>query len=178
MKLKQFVQLTTISILFLTLGLLCANSNILASETDNSDRCSAIPLETAAGILNVSIEDLHKSSTDLMVSPDDLERKIYKTPPYTCSIRSKTNFLKLITYVVYVYNDPGQARLEFEKMKTGFETISKVDALPDIGDATFWAGDNRFQRMVSIKGGIVIDILSPKDFELQKQLIRQVLDTF
>lgn len=177
MKLKQFVQLTTFTILFLTLGLLCANSSILASETDNIDRCKAVSLESAAGILNVTIDELHKSSSDLMVSPDDLERKIYKTPPYTCSISSKTNFLKIITYVTYDYNDPGQARLEFDKMRNGFETVSKVDMVPDIGDAAFWAGDNRFQRMVSIKGGVVIDILSPKDFEIQKQLIRQVLDT-
>jgi hypothetical protein len=37
-------------------------------------------------------------------------------------------------------------------------------------------GDIRFQRMVSIKGDTVIDVLSPKGFELQKQIIRLVLD--
>ncbi len=63
-------------------------------------------------------------------------------------------------------------------MKKGYGTISKVDAVSDIGDETFWAGDNRFQRMVSIKGVIVIDVLSPKDFSLQKQIIRLILEKY
>ena len=63
-------------------------------------------------------------------------------------------------------------------MKNGYGTISKVDAVPDIGDETFWAGDNRFQRMVAIKGAVVIDVLSPKDFSHQKQIIRLALDKF
>jgi hypothetical protein len=32
--------------------------------------------------------------------------------------------------------------------------------------------------MVAIKGGVVIDVLSPKEFNLQKQIIRLVLDKF
>ena len=178
MKLKRLLQLTTISILFLTLGLLCTNSKILASETDGTNRCSGITLENAATILVVSTDDHHQSSSDLMVSPDDLQKKIYKIHPYNCTIRSKSNFLKFITYVTYVYNDPGQARIEFNKMQKGFESISKVDVVPDIGDEAFWAGDNRFQRMVAIKGDVVIDVLSPKDFNLQKRIIRLVLDKF
>jgi hypothetical protein len=178
MKFKRLFQLTTISFLFLTLGLLCTNSKILASESDSTTCCSGITLENAATILLVSPDDLHKTCRDFMVSPDDLQKKIYKIRPYNCTIRSKSNFLKLITYVTYVYNDPGQARIEFNKMQNGFESISKVDVVPDIGDKAFWAGDNRFQRMVAIKGDVVIDILSPKDFNLQKQIIRLVLDKF
>ena len=78
MKLKRLLQVTTISILFLTLGVLCTNSKILASETDGTNRCSGITLENATTILDVSTDDLHKSSSDLMVSPDDLQKKIYK----------------------------------------------------------------------------------------------------
>lgn len=178
MKFKRLLQLTTISFLFLILALLCTNSKILASETDSTNRCSGITLENAATILLVSPDDLHKTSRDLMVSPDDLQKKIYKIRPYNCTIRSKSNFLKFITYVTYVYNDPGQARIEFNKMQNGFESISKVDVVPDIGDEAFWAGDNRFQRMVAIKGDVVIDVLSPKDVNLQKQIIRLVLDKF
>ena len=113
-----------------------------------------------------------------MVSPEDLQKKIYKIPPYNCTIRSNSNFLKLITYVAYVYNDPKQARIDFNKMQHNYESLSKVDTVADIGDEAFWVGDNRFQRMVAIKGDIVIDVLSPKDFNLQKQIIRLVLDQF
>ena len=178
MKLKRLLRLTTISILFLNLGMLCTSSKILATETDGTNRCSSITLENAATILVVSTDDLQKSSRDLMVSPEDLQKKIYKIHPYHCTIRSKSNFLKLITYVTYVYNDPGKARIEFDKMQKNFESLSKVDVLPDIGDEAFWVGDNRFQRMVAIKGDVVIDVLSPKDFNLQKQIIRLVLDKF
>ena len=41
-------------------------------------------------------------------------------------------------------------------MQNSFEAIAKVDVVPDIGDETFWVGDNRFQRMVSIKGDVVV----------------------
>jgi hypothetical protein len=178
MKFKRLLCLTAISVLFLNLGVLCTSSEILATETDGTNRCSSITLENAANILAVSTYDLQKSSRDLMVSPEDLQKKIYKIHPYNCTIRSKSNFLKLITYVTYVYNDPGKARKEFDKMQKNFESLSKVDVIPDIGDEAFWAGDNRFQRMVAIKGGVVIDVLSPKEFNLQKQIIRLVLDKF
>ena len=178
MKFKRLLCLTAISVLFLNLGVLCTSSEILATETDGTNRCSSITLENAANILAVSTDDLQKSSRDLMVSPEDLQKKIYKIHPYNCTIRSKSNFLKLITYVTYVYNDPGKARKEFDKMQKNFESLSKVDVIPDIGDEAFWAGDNRFQRMVAIKGGVVIDVLSPKEFNLQKQIIRRVLDKF
>ncbi|MCF8057549.1 MAG: hypothetical protein K9K37_13050 [Desulfocapsa sp.] len=178
MKRKRLLQLVTISILFFTLGPLGTNSKAHASEKDSMNHCSSITLENAAAILAVSADDLQKSSSDLMVSPDDLEKKIYKIQPYSCTIRSKSNFLKFITYVTYVYSDSGQARIEFNKMQKGFASISKVDVVSDIGDEAFWAGDNRFQRMAAIKGNVVIDILSPKDFELKKRIIRLVLDKF
>ncbi len=175
-KIKRLFRLTTISILFLILGMLYTHSKILAAETDSANRCNSITLENAAIILVVSTDDLQKSSSDLMVSPDDIREKIYKIQPYNCTFRSGLNFLNFITYVTYVYNHSEQAHIEFNKMQKGFESVSKVDIVPDIGDETFWVGDNRFQRMVSIKGDVVIDVLSPKEFNLQKQIIRLVLD--
>jgi len=145
---------------------------------DGTQRCRDITLENAAAILGVSADDLQKSSRDLVVSPEDLRKKIYKIIPFNCTIRSKSNFLKLISYVTYVYNDPKQARLDFKKMQQNYESVSKVDAVSDIGDEAFWVGDNRFQRMVAIKGDMVIDVLSPKDVNLQKQIIHLVLDNY
>jgi len=175
MKIKRLLRFTTISILFLNLGVICTSSKILATRTDGTNRCS-ITLEDAAAILAVSADDLQKSSRNLMVSPEDMQQKIYKIYPFNCTIRSKSNFLKLITYVTYVYNDAGQARIEFNQMQKNYESTTKVDAVPDIGDGAFWVADNRFRRMVAIKNDTVIDVLSPKDFDLQKQIIRIVFN--
>ncbi|MBU0960338.1 MAG: hypothetical protein KKH60_02340, partial [Proteobacteria bacterium] len=158
--------------------LLTNTSNILAAENTDTNRCSGITLEKAAIILGVSIDDIQISSSDLMISPDDLKKNIYKIHPYSCAVRSKSNFLKIINYVTYVHNNPDKARTEFNKIRKGFESISTVDVLADIGDEAFWAGDNRFERMIAIKGDVVIDVLSPKDFDLQKQIIQQVLNNF
>lgn len=177
MKFKRILQLTTNSLFILIFVLLCTN-RALASEADGGNRCSGISLVSAAAILGVSADNLQENSSDLMVSPDDIEKKIYKILPYNCTIRSKSNFLQFITYVTYFYNDTGQARIEFDKMRKGFESISKVDVVSDIGDASFWAGDDRFQRMVAMKGNVVIDVLSPKDFNRQKRIISLVLDNF
>ena len=82
----------------------------------------------------------------------------------------------MISYVTYVHNKDEQARLEFERMKEGFETVSKVDIIPEIGDASFWAGDSRFQRLVAVKGDALIDVLNPKDFDMQKRIVLLVLN--
>ncbi|MBU0945317.1 MAG: hypothetical protein KJ804_10030 [Proteobacteria bacterium] len=178
MNLTPVRQVTILSILFLALTLSATNPKALASETEKSNRCSGISLEGGATLLALSITDLQQSSSDLPVSPDDLKKNIYTRPPYSCSIRSKSNFLKGITYVTYVYNAPGDARLEFSKMKKGFASTSTVEGIADIGDEAFWAGASRFQRLVAVKENVVIDVLSPKDFDLQKQIIGLVLEKF
>lgn len=175
MKLKIVSRLTIISIIFLVMCVLFTVSRNFAAETDNTNRCKSISLENAATILAVSTDDLQKNNSDIMVSPEDIKKKTFKIQPCNCAIRSKTNFLKGINYIIYEYNDPGQARIDFKKMHNSYGTISEVDVVPDIGDETFWVGDNRFQRMVSIKGDVVVDVLSPKEFDLQKQIISLVL---
>ena len=176
MKLKQVLRHVTVWTVLFNLTLFWTSSEMLASEVDSTNRCSSIPLEDAASILGVPVNDLQTSSSDILVSPEDLQKKTYETLPYNCSIRSTSNFLKSIMYVTYVFNDPDLARKEFNKMREGYATISKVDAVPNSGDETFWAGDNRFQRMVAIQGNAVIDILAPKDFSQQKQILGLVLD--
>jgi hypothetical protein len=178
MQLKKIVRLTSIWILFLVVCMLFIAPWNVAAKTDSTSRCNSITLENAATILVVSTDDLQKSNTDIMVSPDDIKNKTFKMQPYNCAIRSKSNFLKGINYIIYVYNDLGQARIDFKKMQNSYAAISKVDVVPDIGDVTFWVSDNRFQRMVSIKGDIVVDVLSPKEFDLQKQIVRLVLGKF
>ncbi|WP_319407798.1 hypothetical protein [uncultured Desulfosarcina sp.] len=175
MTLRKILRLTTISILFFFNCILFTLPQSFAAETDNKSRCNRITLEKAAIILGVSTDDLQKSNIDIMVSPDDIKKKTFKIKPCTCAIRSKSNFLKGINYIIYVYNDPGQARIDFNKMQNNYETISTADIVPGIGDETFWVSDTRFQRMVSIKGNILVDVLSPKEFDLQKQIISLVL---
>ena len=178
MELIKILRLTSISVFFLVLCMLFAVPWDSAAETDGTNRCNSITLENAAIILGVSTDDLQENNADIMVSPDDIKNKTFKIQPYNCAIRSKSNLLKGINYIIYVYNDLGQARIDFNKMQNSYGAISKVDIVPDIGDETFWVRDNRFQRMVSIKGEVVIDVLSPKEFDLQKQIIRLVLGEF
>lgn len=175
MTLKKILRLTTISILFITMCILFTVPQNFAAETDSTNRCNSISLESAASILIVSTDDLQKSNMDIMVSPDDIKNKTFKIQPCNCAIRSKSNFLKSINYIIYEYNDPKQARIDFNKMKNNYGTISKIDVVPDIGDGTFWVGDKRFQRMVSIKGDVLVDVLNPKEFDLQRQIISLVL---
>lgn len=169
------LRFTTILMFFFVLCTLFAIPQNFAAETGNTKYCTSISLENAATILGVSIDDLQTNNTDTMVSPDDIKKKTFKMPPYNCSIRSKSDFLKGISYIIYVYNDPGRALIEYNKMQNSYGTISKVDVVPGIGDETFWVSDNRFQRMVSIKKDVVIDVLNPKEFDLQKQIIRLIL---
>ena len=164
MTLKKRFRLTTISILFIVMFILFTVLPNFAEETDNTNRCNSITLESAASILVVSTDELQKNNMDIMVSPDDIKNKTFKIQPCNCTIRSKSNFLKSINYII-----------DFNKMKNNYGTISKVDVVPGIGDGTFWVGDNRFQRMVSIKGNVLVDVLSPKEFDLQKQIISLVL---
>ena len=63
-------------------------------------------------------------------------------------------------------------------MKNNFTTTSKVDAVSDLGNEAFWVGDKRFQRLVARQDNIVIDVLSPIDFNQQKKLIQLILATF
>lgn len=176
MKSKRLLRLLAISVLFLNLGFMGANSEIVAAETADTERCTSITFKEGAAILDVSTDDLQTTSHDIMVSPDDLQKKIYKTPPYNCTIRSKSDFLKSIAYITYIYSDPKQAHSDYIKMKKGYESVSTVEDIPGLGDKTFWVADNRFQRLVGAKGTVLVDILSPKDVNLQKQVIRLVLD--
>lgn len=178
MKFKKIFLLTTISILFSFVCILFTIPINFAAEKDNINHCNSISLDRAATILVVSTDDLQKSNIDIMVSPDDIKKKTFKMQPYNCTIRSKTNYLKSINYIIYVYNNTGQAHIEFKKMKNNYATISKVEVVPDIGDETFWVDDNRFQRMVSIKGDVLVDILGPKEFDAQKQIISTVFGNF
>jgi len=63
-----------------------------------------------------------------------------------------------------------------ETFQRDFSTVSRVEEVPGLGDETFRVDDKRFQRMIAIKGGIMIDVLTPADPNLQKQLLRLVLD--
>lgn len=93
MKGNRWLQQTTASLPFFCLGMLCFDSNSFAAETDRADRCNRIALEKAAAVLGAPADERQKSSKYLMVSPDDLQEKIYRTHPYSCTIRSKTDFL-------------------------------------------------------------------------------------
>ena len=156
---------------------LSAASPLLAADS-TAGCCDRFAMDRAAAILAVSPDDLLRSSHDLMISPEDQQNHVYQTTPCNCTIRSKSNFLRSISYVTYVYTDPGRACAEFNRMRENFATVAKVDPIAGIGDHAFWVGDSRFQRLVAIRGGVVVDVLSPKDFAAQQQTVRLVLERF
>jgi hypothetical protein len=78
MKIKTILRLTTISMIFIVMCLLFAVPRNFASETDSDNRCNSITLENAATILVVSTDDLQKSNNDIMVSPEDIKKKLLK----------------------------------------------------------------------------------------------------
>lgn len=168
----------TIFILFLSLSFIFTYCLAFAGEKGNLCRCEGFSLQSAADILNVPVDDLQLNSTEIPVSPEDLQDKTFKTNPSSCTFRSKSDFFKLITYITYVFNDLQKARMEFAKMKKGYESISRAERIEDMGDEAFWVGDERFLRLVAIKGPVVVDVLSPKDFDLQKQVVHVVFKSF
>ncbi len=143
-----------------------------------ADRCTVPDLAAAAAILGVAPDSLQRSSSDIPVSPADQQRQIYRVPPYACYFRVKNNFVKTISYQVYPYRDPRLARQEFARMRDNFATVARVDAVPGLGDQAFHVVDRRFRRLVAVKGGTLVDILSPGDFSRQQRVMRLVLQQF
>ncbi len=157
--------------------LFCLAMATTASAADTETLCGPLGPEQAAAILSVPETDIIGNSRELEVSPEDIRKKTYSRPPVSCSFRSKSDFLKNLTYVRYVFADPAQARTEFLKMKQGFETVSAVDTILDLGEEAFRAGDQRFRRLVARQGGMVIDVLNPKEFDTQVRVLRLILGT-
>ncbi len=129
----------------------------------------------AAAILDIKPTDLGVRSFPQMVSPDDTKNKTYKVPPCSYGYRSKSNFRKAFSYVVYTYNDPQRARRDYTTMKGNFSTAAKVEELSGLGDAAFWVNDSRFPRLVAVKGNVLIDVMNPRDVKLRKQVAALVL---
>lgn len=158
------------------LGFFCVGMATVNASNKKGTACSqGLSSAEAASVLGVKANDLNVRSFPQMVSPDDTKNKTYKVPPCSYSYRSKTNFRKGISYVVYIYNDPKRARRDYETMKGNFATSAKVEKVPGLGDEAFWVNDKRFHRLVAIKGNRMVDILNPTDVKLQKRVMVLVL---
>ena len=134
-----------------------------------------LSLDKAASILRVAPRDLNQRSYELPVSPENQKNRIYKVPPCRYTYRSKTNFVKSISYTVYEYTRSGKAWSVFETMKDNFKTVAKVEMVPGLGEAAFWVNDKRFHRLVVLKDKIMMDVVSPKNLALQKQVVRVLM---
>jgi hypothetical protein len=167
-----------IFVYFLACGFPYAGTTAIAMEKGDTGGCDGISIEEAAVILGKSPDDLLKSSNDGLVSPDDIRKKTYKVPPCTCRIKSKSDYLKSVNYIIYIYNDPGRARDDFDTMRTDFKVVAKVDDTPGLGDQAFRAVNSHLERMVALKGGVLIDVLTPGDFARQKRVVELVLREF
>ncbi len=133
--------------------------------------CGGLSMEEAAGILGVAVGDLRQGSQDLPVSPEDTRNKIYRTPPRFCWVRSASNLLKSISYTIYQYADPDQARAAYNTMRDNFATVARIDAVAAPGTEAFRVDDSRFRRTVAHRHGVVIDIHRPADAALQRRIM-------
>ena len=172
MKLRKFRQIFTFAVLVFFVFVAQGRST---GRKDAACR-HEIPIEKAAAILGVAAGDLNLRSFKQPVSPDDQKNKTYKVPPCSYGYRSKSDFLKSISYTVYDFSRPEKARSVFETMKGNFKTVAKVETVQGLGDEAFWVNDKRFHRLVSLKGGVMVDVLRPKKLELQKRVIQLLLE--
>ncbi len=175
MKNKKHTGIGIILLLLLSSWFQSSQMSIAFAGKDNS--CShEIPLDQAAAILGVAAGDLNHRSYEQPVSPENQKNKTYKFPPCIYRYRSKSDFLKSINYTVYDYNSSQKARSVFNTMRSNFETVAKVEAVSGLGDQAFWVNDDRFHRLVTIRGTVMIDVVSPKTPEVQKRIARFLLD--
>ena len=174
MRSRRCLGLGIVMVLLFYFGFQWIHSGVAFGKKDSACRYE-IPLDQAAAILGVAAGDLNRRSFKRPVSPEDQKNKTYKISPCGYGYRSKSNFLKSISYTVYNYSRPQKARSVFDTMKGNFKTVAKVEAVQGLGDEAFWVNDPRFHRLVALKGTLMIDVVSPKELKLQKRIIRLLL---
>jgi len=138
--------------------------------------CQDISTQELASILQISPDDIIIKGYYEPVSPEDKKNKLYKVPPCRCRLSSRSSFLKAASYVVYVFNDPVQAKQSFLEMKENFSTAAEVKDLSGIGVQAFWVDDDRFCRSLAYKGNVMVDVMSPRKEKLQKRVLSIVLE--
>lgn len=174
MWIRQHLNIVNIFVFVMVFGFAFPGNGDASKKTGK--KCSyEIPPVRAAALLSISPDDLVVNILGQMVSPDDIKAKLYTVPPCSYNYRSKTSFLKSISYTVYIYNDLQRMFADYEKMKGNFSTVSKVDAVPGLGDKAFWVGDKRFRRLVAIKGNLLIDVIRPGDLKRKREIVQMVL---
>jgi len=132
-----------------------------AAASKGRGPCQAVSKAQAADILGVQQSDL------LVQTFDDL--------PSRCVIRSKSNFLKSISFSVYHEGSAAEAKRDFDKMRQALGILSKIETVPGLGDAAFWAGNDRVKRLALIKDSVFIDIRSPRKRAQQEKIARILL---
>jgi len=174
MRVRRHLNIVNVFVFVMAFGFVIPGSGAASGKTGKV--CTyKIPPDKAAALLSISSNDLSINILGKMVSPDDIKAKTYKVPPCGYYYRSKTSFSKSISYTVYIYNDPRRALADYERIKGNFSTVSKVEAVPMLGDKAFWAGDDRFRRLVAIKGNLLIDVVRPGDLQRKREIVRMVL---
>lgn len=162
-----------VAVIFFSLFCLGSAGPLLAGDTDQ--QCDALTMEEAADILGVPSAELRRGGSDLLVSPEEIRRNTYKTPPRSCWIRSVSNLLKSLHYNVYQYTDPEQARGAFVTMRDNFGTVASIKTIPLARGQAFRIDDSRFRRTIAWRKDLLLDILSPTDGTLQRRIMTLVL---
>ncbi|HEB50087.1 MAG TPA: hypothetical protein ENI89_05710 [Desulfobulbus sp.] len=140
---------------------------------DHAAQC--LSMEQAAGILGVAPAELLRGSEEVPVSPEKRRNHTYRIPPRHCWIRAAENFAKSISYTVYHYNDPLQARAAWGTMRENFATVARIVAVAIPDGEAFRVDDSRFRRTVARRQGLLLDISRPADAALQRRIMFLVL---
>ncbi len=123
--------------------------------------CDAITTDQAAELLDTVPSDLKIHTSEMM--------------PNRCVMRSKTDFLKALSFSIYREKTPAVAAASLQKMAQGFTALSKIEPISGLGDEAVYAGDDRLKRLVLRKGRFLIDITRPRERALQEKAARILL---
>lgn len=146
----------------LCLSLVLCRGAYGGSNKGELDPCGGMTEEIAGEILGVS--------------PAELKKSAGFEAPVTCRIQSKSNFLIGMSYALYIEESPEKAAEELNKIKEGLAFLSEIEAMEDLGDEAFWAGNKRARRLVARKGNVLIDVMRPGDPAVQKRIVRLVFE--
>ena len=120
--------------------------------------CGGMTKDVAAEILGVPAEQVEYSFSDQL---------------NMCSYR--VNLIKSVNYAVYAEPNAVTAEAEMAKVVDGLTYLAACEPVAGIGDAAFYCGGDRADRLLARKGAVWIDVQTPSGQQAKKRVAEQVL---
>ena len=139
------------------------NGSIHSTSSDKASvsislPCGGMTKDVAAEILGVPAEQVEYSFSDQL---------------NMCSYR--VNLIKSVNYAVYAEPNAVTAEAEMAKVVDGLTYLAACEPVAGIGDASFYCGGDRADRLLVRKGAVWIDVQTPSGLEAKKRVAEQVL---